>query len=55
MSSVSACVSGDGKVFYIFDEGSTYSPYLPCRWTLIARDAFNGVVLWKQPIDRLDR
>lgn len=52
MSSVSACVSGDGKVFYIFDEGSTYSPYLPCRWTLIARDAFNGVVLWKQPIDQ---
>lgn len=52
MSSVSACVSGDGKVFYIFDEGSTYSPYLPCHWTLIARDAFNGVTLWKQPIDR---
>ncbi len=52
MSSVSACVSGDGKVFYIFDEGSTYSPYLPSHWNLIARDAFNGVVLWKQPIAR---
>jgi len=52
MSSVSACVSGDGKVFYIFDEGSTYSPYLPSHWKLIARDAFNGVVLWKQPIAR---
>ncbi len=52
MSSVSACVSGDGKLFYIFDEGSTYSPYLPCHWKLIARDAFNGVVLWKQPIDQ---
>lgn len=52
MSSVSACVSGGGKVFYIFDEGSTYSPYLPCRWKLIARDAFNGIVLWKQPIDK---
>jgi outer membrane protein assembly factor BamB len=52
MSSVSACVSGDGKVFYIFDEGSTYSPYLPCHWKLIARDAFNGVVLWKQPIEK---
>lgn len=52
MSSVSACVSGDGKVFYIIDEGSTYSPYLPCAWTLIARDAFNGVVLWKRPIDK---
>ncbi len=51
MSSVSACVSGDGKVFYIFDEGNTYSPYLPCHWKLIARDAFNGVVLWKKPID----
>ncbi len=52
MSSVSACVSGDGKVFYIFDEGSTFTPYLPCDWTLTARDAFNGVVLWKRPIDQ---
>jgi outer membrane protein assembly factor BamB len=52
MSSVSACVSGDGKVFYIFDEGSTFTPYLPCHWNLIARDAFNGVVLWKQPLDQ---
>ncbi|MCU0872310.1 MAG: PQQ-like beta-propeller repeat protein [Pirellulaceae bacterium] len=52
MSSVSACVSGDGKVFYIFDEGSTFTPYLPCHWKLIARDAFNGVVLWKRPLDQ---
>ena len=52
MSSVSACVSGGGKVFYIFDEGSTFSPYLPCAWKLIARDAFNGVVLWKHPLDQ---
>lgn len=52
MSSVSACVSGDGKVFYIFDEGSTFTPYLPCHWQLTARDAFNGVVLWQQPIDQ---
>lgn len=52
MSSVSACVSGDGKVFYIFDEGSTFTPYLPCHWTLTARDAFNGVVLWRRPIDQ---
>ncbi len=52
MSSISACVSGDGKVFYVFDEGSTFTPYLPCHWKLIARDAFNGVILWKQPIDQ---
>ena len=50
LSSVSACVSGDGKVFYIFDEGNRFSQYLPCRWKLIARDAFNGVVLWKHDI-----
>ena len=51
MSSFSACVSADNKVFYIFDEGSTYSPYLPCRWKLVARDAFSGVLLWKRSID----
>ena len=52
MSSISACVSGDGKVFYIHDEGSIFTPYLPCHWELIARDAFNGVVLWRHPIDQ---
>jgi hypothetical protein len=25
---------------------------LPPEWRLIARDAFNGVVLWKRPIPR---
>ncbi len=52
MSSVSACVSGDGKVFYILDEGSAYSPMLPSHWKLIARDAFNGTVLWKRDIEQ---
>ncbi len=52
MSSVSACVSADNKVFYIFDEGLTFSPLLPCAWKLIARDAFNGTVLWKRDIPR---
>jgi len=51
MSSVSACVSGDSKVFYIFDEGNTFSPLLPSSWKLIARDAFNGTILWKRDID----
>ncbi len=52
MSSVSACVSTDNKVFYIFDEGLTFSPLLPCAWKLIARDAFNGTILWKRDIPR---
>jgi len=50
MSSVSALVSGKGRVFYIFDEGSPVSPQLPSSWKLIARDAFSGVLLWKRDI-----
>ncbi|MFW5692768.1 MAG: PQQ-binding-like beta-propeller repeat protein, partial [Thermoguttaceae bacterium] len=51
MSSLSALVSSGGRLFYIFDEGSTTSILLPSRWSLIARDAFNGTVLWKRPIE----
>ncbi|MFQ6131677.1 MAG: PQQ-binding-like beta-propeller repeat protein, partial [Armatimonadota bacterium] len=33
------------------DEGHTAIPYyLPSRWYLTARDAFNGVILWKRPL-----
>jgi len=54
-SSLVAMVSAGGRVFYIFDEGLTgvTSASLPERWTLIARDAFNGVLLWKRPIPNL--
>ncbi|MDQ3624892.1 MAG: class I SAM-dependent methyltransferase, partial [Verrucomicrobiota bacterium] len=50
MSSVSAQVSAGGRLFYIMDEGSRVSILLPSKWHLTARDAFNGVVLWKKPI-----
>ncbi|MFP4058135.1 MAG: PQQ-binding-like beta-propeller repeat protein [Candidatus Brocadiia bacterium] len=50
MSSLSSLVSANGRLFYIFDEGSTASVVLPSHWFLIARDAFNGTVLWKRPI-----
>ena len=50
MSSVSAVVSSGGRVFYIFDEGSRASIFLPSKWALIARDAFNGCILWKRSI-----
>jgi len=52
MASTSAMVSAGNRVFYIFDEGSTASIMLPARWHLIARDAFNGVVLWKRPLPK---
>ncbi|MAG94552.1 MAG: hypothetical protein CMJ48_12515 [Planctomycetaceae bacterium] len=51
MSSLSAEVSAGGRVFYIFDEASRVSILLPPKWRLIARDAFNGTVLWKRDIN----
>lgn len=50
MASMSALVSANGRLVYIMDEGSRISIQLPSKWKLIARDAFNGTVLWKQPI-----
>ncbi len=50
MASMSALVSSQGRLFYVMDEGSRVSILLPPKWMLIARDAFNGVVLWKRPL-----
>ena len=50
MSSISACVSADGRVFSIVDEGSVSSILLPSKWKLIARDAYNGLRLWDRDI-----
>lgn len=52
MASMSALVSSGGKMFYIMDEGSRVSIQLPPKWKLIARDAFNGSVLWKRDINK---
>jgi outer membrane protein assembly factor BamB len=51
MSSVSAVVSAGGRVFTIIDEALPVSILSPPKWTLVARDAFNGVILWKRRID----
>ena len=51
-SSISALVSARGRLFYILDEGpmGLADQRLPEKWALVARDAFNGVLLWKQPL-----
>ncbi len=51
-SGVSAMVSARGRIFYILDEGliGITDERLPATWSLVARDAFNGVLLWKRPI-----
>ncbi len=50
MSSMHAMVSSGGRIFYILDEGLRAHVFLPARWMLIARDAFNGTILWKRPL-----
>jgi len=51
MASMTSLVSTGGRLFYIFDEGPTASIQLPSQWRLIARDAFNGTLLWKRQMD----
>ncbi|MDP6635295.1 MAG: PQQ-binding-like beta-propeller repeat protein [Phycisphaerae bacterium] len=50
LSTTSAMVSAAGRVFYIIDEGSTAFAAMKPKWKLIARDAFNGVLLWKRNV-----
>jgi outer membrane protein assembly factor BamB len=51
MSSFSAAVSAGGRVFSIIDEALAFSILTPPEWQVVARDAFNGTVLWKRAID----
>ncbi|MBM4031904.1 MAG: methyltransferase domain-containing protein [Planctomycetes bacterium] len=50
LSSTSAVVTSGGRIFAIIDEGPIAAVALPPAWFLVARDAFNGVLLWKRPI-----
>ncbi|NIP53074.1 MAG: PQQ-binding-like beta-propeller repeat protein [Phycisphaerae bacterium] len=50
LASISSVVSAKGKLFYIVDEATAGTMLVPGRWLLVARDAFNGILLWKQPI-----
>ena len=55
--SLTAAVTSGGRIFHTFDEGpigihetSLDQRRLPDKCSLVARDAFNGIVLWKRPI-----
>lgn len=50
MATLSAAVSAQGRLFYITDERPTADVTMPAEWTLVARDAFSGVLLWRRPI-----
>ena len=56
-SSVAAMVTAEGRMFYIMDQGlrgiiQIYdkNKRFPPRWSLISRNAFNGVRLWERPM-----
>ena len=51
-SGIQAPVSASGRLFYFFDEGliGIIDERLPDRWSLVCRDAFNGRLLWKRPL-----
>jgi outer membrane protein assembly factor BamB len=49
-SSVAALVSTKGRIFYICDESPATVSGVPDSWSLVARDAFNGLLLWKRPM-----
>jgi outer membrane protein assembly factor BamB len=50
LASLSAMTSSNGRIFYIYDEGAISVVHRPPDWKLIARDAFNGKLLWKRSI-----
>jgi outer membrane protein assembly factor BamB len=49
MPSITSLVSSRGRLFTIEDQGSAEHPALPGKFALVARDAFNGIVLWQRP------
>lgn len=54
-SSVQALVSANGRLIGVIDEGIIGQPRgVPALWTLIARDAFNGILLWRLPCDHIN-
>ncbi|MBL7219271.1 MAG: PQQ-binding-like beta-propeller repeat protein [Phycisphaerae bacterium] len=51
---ISSMVTAGGRIFYTLDEGpiGITDSRLPEKWSLIARDAFNGMPLWKIPLPK---
>jgi len=51
---ISSMVTAGGRIFYTLDEGpiGVTDSRLPEKWSLLARDAFNGTLLWKIPLPK---
>jgi len=47
MPSINSMISSNGRLFTVEDLASAEHPALPGKQALVARDAYNGVVLWR--------
>ncbi len=52
LASMSTAVTAGGRLFFIVDEAPFASIRFGGRWRLVARDAFNGTLLWKRNIEQ---
>jgi len=50
LPSFAGMVSAQGRVFTIEDRAPISLPAMPGKYVLVARDAFNGMELWKHPL-----
>jgi len=50
LASISSVVATQNRLFYILDDGPAGTMEVPGRWSVIGRDAFNGMLLWKRPM-----
>jgi len=48
LASISSVVSDGRRIFYIVDEATCADMRVPGEWSVTARDAFSGVLLWKK-------
>jgi len=47
---LAGCVTANGRIFYMIDNGPRASVLWPPKFELVARDAFNGVILWRKEL-----
>ncbi|MFV2066875.1 MAG: class I SAM-dependent methyltransferase, partial [Pirellulales bacterium] len=52
LPSINTVVSAGGRIFYIADQGPIATLQKPAEWKLLARDAYNGLLLWERPIGK---
>ncbi len=50
VNSISTVVTNGSRLFYIVDQATDANMAVPGKWAIVARDAFNGKMLWKKPL-----